>query len=559
MTTSGDGTPSLRVIPLGGVGEIGKNMYVVEKDGRFVVIDCGVTFPSHEQLGVDLVLPDFGYLVDRKDAIDAVILTHGHEDHIGALPYFVRAAGPLTVMGTRFVLGLLRSKLDEHRLLDDVELVEIVPGESQTVGPFEAEFISITHSMPGAVVVALHSDAGTLVHTGDFWFDHTPVMGPRTDIPALARLGDRGVNVLLSDSTGAESASTWRSEREVGKEIRKVLATAPGRVIVTTFASHIHRVQQVLDAAWGDGRVVALVGRSMVRNTGIARNLGELNVRDGVLVSPKELEKYPDDEIVIVSTGSQGEPLSALSRMARGEHPQVQIRATDTVVYSSRTVPGNELAVGEVINRLARAGARFVTWESNPKIHHSGHATSGDLLWMLELLRPRVFVPVHGERRHQRAHANLAESLGTSSDDVFILDNGDVLEVGPETAEVVEKVPSGILYVDGLGVGDVVEGVLRDRRRLADEGLVLVVATVSATDGTLVGSPDVIARGFPAGEDPQLVEETRLEVERSLAASAAEHVTEIGLLQHQLHDAVAALLNRRTKQRPMVLPVIVEV
>ncbi|MEW6582727.1 MAG: ribonuclease J [Actinomycetota bacterium] len=559
MTTIGGGSPRLRVIPLGGVGEIGKNMYVVEKDGRCVVIDCGVSFPSHDQLGVDLVLPDFSYLVDRRDTVDAVILTHGHEDHVGALPYFLRAAGPIPVYGTRFVLGLVRSKLDEHRLLDQTELVEITPGEGRPVGPFDAEFIAITHSMPGAVVVALHSDAGTLVHTGDFWFDHTPVAGPRTDIAALARLGDRGVNVLLSDSTGAESPGRWRSERGVGRELRRVFATAPGRVIVTTFASHIHRVQQVLDAAWADGRVVALVGRSMVRNTGIARNLGELTVRDGVLVQPRDLEGYPDDEVVIVSTGSQGEPLSALSRMARGEHPQIAIRANDTVVYSSRTVPGNELAVGEVINRLARAGARFVTWESNPDIHHSGHATAGDLLWMLELLRPRVFVPIHGERRHQRAHADLAESLGIAGDDVFIMDNGDVLEVGEDSAEVVERVEAGILYVDGLGVGDVVEGVLRDRRRLADEGLMLVVATVSASDGTLVGTPDVIARGFPAGEDPELVEEITLEVERSLAASASEHVTEIGLLQHQLHDAVAALLNRRTKQRPMVLPVIVEV
>lgn len=553
------GDSRLRVIPLGGVGEIGKNMYVVEKDGRAVVIDCGVSFPSHEQLGVDLVLPDFTYLEERRDSVEAVILTHGHEDHIGALPYFLRAIGPVPVLGTRFVLGLVRSKLDEHRLSATTDLVEITPGQSRRVGPFEAEFASITHSMPGAVVVALHSDAGTLVHTGDFWFDHTPVSGPRTDIAALARLGDRGVNVLLSDSTGAESSGGWRSERAVGEELRRVFATARGRVIVTTFASHIHRVQQIIDAAWADARVVALVGRSVVRNTGIARNLGELTVREGTIVQPRDLDSYPDDEIVIISTGSQGEPLSALSRMARGEHPQVSIRPGDTVVYSARTVPGNELAVNEVINRLARARARFITWESNPNIHHSGHGTSADLLWMLELLRPTFFVPVHGEPRHQRAHADLAESVGVAKENVFIMDNGDVLEVGPGGAEMVDRVESGITFVDGLGVGDVVEGVLRDRRRLADDGLVIVVATVSARDGSLIGQPEIVARGFPAGEDPELVEETRLEVERSLAASAAEKVTEIGLLQHQLHDAVAALLSRRTKQRPMVLPVIVEV
>jgi ribonuclease J len=547
------------VIPLGGVGEIGKNMYVVEKDGRAVVIDCGVSFPSHEQLGVDLVLPEFTYLEERPDSVEAVLLTHGHEDHIGALPYFLRAVGPVPVLGTRFVLGLVRSKLDEHRLLDAVELIEITPGEPRRVGPFDAEFVPITHSMPGAVVVALHSDAGTLVHSGDFWFDHTPVSGPRTDVAGLARLGDRGVHVLLSDSTGAESSGGWRSERAVGEELRRIFATARGRVIITTFASHIHRVQQILDAAWADGRVVGLVGRSIVRNTGIARNLGDLTVRDGTIVQPRELEGYPDDEVVVISTGSQGEPLSALSRMARGEHPLVTIRPGDTVVYSARTVPGNELAVNEVINRLVRAGARFVTWESNPNVHHSGHGTAGDLLWMLELLRPRFFVPVHGEPRHQRAHADLAQSVGVAAEDVFILDNGDVLEIGADSAAVVGRVDAGLTYVDGLGVGDVVEGVLRDRRRLADEGLLLVVATVSARDGTLIGEPEIIARGFPAGEDPELVGETRLEVERSLAASAAEHVIEIGLLQHQLHDAVSALLSRRTKQRPMVLPVIVEV
>lgn len=548
-----------RIIPLGGLGEVGKNMLLVEYAEDIIICDAGMGFPEEEMLGIDLVIPDVSYLADKQQRIRAIFLTHGHEDHIGALPYFLRAVGPLPVYGTRFVLGLVRSKLDEHRLLGAVELIEIVPGEPQQIGPFEAEFVPITHSMPGAVVVALRSDVGTLVHTGDFWFDHTPVAGPPTDIPALARLGDAGVHVLLADSTGAESPGTWRSERAVGEELRRVFATAPGRVIVTTFASHIHRVQQVLDAAWADGRVVALVGRSIIRNTGIARSLGELTVREGVLVQPRELDDYPDDEVVIVATGSQGEPLSALSRMARGEHPLVRIRTGDTVVYSSRTVPGNELAVNEVINRLVRAGARFVTWEMNPRIHHSGHATASDLLWMLQLLRPRFFVPIHGEPRHQRAHADLAASVGVAREDIFVLDNGDVLEVGPDSAEVVERVAAGITYVDGLGVGDVVEGVLRDRRRLADEGLVLVVATVSAQDGTLVGEPTIVARGFPAGEDPELAEETRLEVERSLAASAAEHVTEIGLLQHQVHDAVAALLHRRTKQRPMVLPVIVEV
>ncbi len=548
----------LRIVPLGGSGEIGKNMYVIELDGDMVVIDCGVAFPTADQLGVDLVLPDFSYVTERRDRLAALVLTHGHEDHIGAVPYFLRAVGPTRIYGTRFVLGMLRSKLDEHRLTDSADMVEIEPGVPAEVGPFRAEFVHLTHSMPGCVAVALHSPVGTVVHTGDFKFDHTPIDGRRTDLPALARLGDRGVHVMLADSTNAEVPGVPATERTVGQEFRRIFATAPGRVIVTTFASHIHRMQQVLQAAYADARVVALVGRSLNRNFGIARSLGEIEVPEETVVRPRDLEEHPPDEQVVLATGSQGEPLAALSRMARGEHPQVQVRAGDTVVYSSRTVPGNELAVNETINRLIRAGAKVVTQESNPAIHVSGHGTSENLQVMLQLLRPRFFVPVHGEPRHQRAHADLARGVGVDADDIFILDNGDVLEVTAREATRGGRVEAGLTYVDGLGVGDVVEGVLRDRRHMSEDGLVLVVATVSAQDGSPVGAAEIITRGFGA-DDEELIDETRLEVERSLAASAAERVTEVGLLQHQLHDAVAALLYRRTRQRPMVLPVVVEV
>jgi ribonuclease J len=550
----------VRVIPLGGVGEIGKNMYVVECGDRMVVIDCGVTFPTPDQLGVDLVLPDFSYVRDRADRLEAVILTHGHEDHIGAVPYLLRETGHVPVLGTRFTLGLVRGKLDEHRLLAGAELVEVRAGDpARRLGPFAVEFLQVTHSIPDCVAVVLDTPAGRVVHTGDFKFDHTPVAGPRSDVAGLARLGERGVTLLLSDSTNAEVPGMVRSERTVGEEFRRVFATARGRVIVTTFASHVHRMQQVLHAAYADGRVVAAIGRSMTRNLNIARNLGYIEVPDQTLVSPKEIDRHPPDEQVLLSTGSQGEPLSALRRMALGTHPLIQVKPGDTVVFSSRTVPGNELAVNETINRLEQVGAKVVTQESNPAIHVSGHGRAEDLVWMLQLVRPRFFAPIHGEFRHQRAHRELATGLGIDRRDVFILANGDVLEVGEDQATVLDRVESGITYVDSFGTSDVGEGVLRDRRHLSEDGLVLVITTVDAREGTLCGDPDVVTRGFGAADDQELIEMIRLEVQRSVEASARERVTEVDLLQRQVHDAVAGLLYKRTRQRPVILPVVVEV
>ncbi|MBM3633824.1 MAG: ribonuclease J [Actinobacteria bacterium] len=553
---------AVRIIPLGGVGEIGKNMYVVEYDGRIVVIDCGVTFPGPEQMGVDLVLPDMTYLVENSSRIDALILTHGHEDHIGAVPWFIGEVGSVPILGTRFTLALVRGKLDEHRLLGEVELVEVAAGDPpRRVGPFEAEFLRVTHSIPDCVAVALTCPAGTVVHTGDFKFDHLPIGGPsrRSDIPGLARLGDRGVLAMMGDSTNAEMpVSGKRAEESVGPAMASLFATAPGRVIVTTFSSQIDRMQQVVDAAYRDGRSVAVVGRSMVRNVNVARNLGYLQVPDGVMIGDKEIDSVPDDELVILTTGSQGEPMSALRRMANHAHPRVTIKKGDTIVYSSRRIPGNELAIDETVNRLVASGARVVTPDDRPEIHASGHGVSDELAWMLQLVRPRFFLPVHGEARHQMAHAELANRLGIP-ERTFVLENGDVLEVSGEGAELAGRVESGITYVDSYGVSDVGEGVLRDRRHMSEDGLVLIVVQVDAHDGTIDGTPDIVTRGFGGAEDEQLIDAIRDAVAESIAESSEERVHEVDVLQKQLHDAVAALINRKLRQRPVILPVVVEV
>jgi ribonuclease J len=559
---------SVRVIPLGGAGEIGKNMYVVEQAGRIVIIDCGITFPKNDQMGVDIVLPDFGYVAERSEQVDGLILTHGHEDHIGAVPFLLRAIGQIPIYGRRFTLALLRSKLEEHRLLEGAELHEVPYNQPLRVGPFEATFVPITHSTPDCSAVALETAVGTVVHTGDFGIEYAPVGGRRSDLAALARIGDRGVQLLLADSTNAEEGPIGSPlpTRDVLAELTRILATAPGRVLVTTFSSHIHRVQQVLDAAYHDGRVVSLVGRSLTRNVNMAANLMDsetgrtyLTPPPGTLVRLRELEQHPLDEQVLICTGSQGEPMAALSRIARGEHNQVTLEPGDTVLYSSSTVPGNELAVNEIVNRLVRADARFITERQNPKVHVSGHGSASDLLLMLELLRPRFFAPIHGEARHQRAHAELAGALGIGSDRVHVLDNGDVLEVTADGAALADRVHAGLSYVDQAGGGDITESILRDRRHLSDDGLIILIVRVDVSEGAPLGEAEIISRGFGPAGDERLIEELRLEVERSLAGSAGQRVTEVGVLQRQLHDAAAALIRKRTQQRPMVLPVIVEV
>jgi ribonuclease J len=553
---------TVRIIPLGGLGEVGKNMTVFELDGELILIDAGLTFPKAEMHGIDLVLPDFTYVADRADKLRGIILTHGHEDHVGALPYLLREIGPgAPVFGTRLTLGLIKSKLDEHGLGADTELVEVAPDGSRTrVGPFESEFVRVTHSIPDAVAVVLHTPHGPIVHTGDFKLDMTPVDGRAVDVARLRALGDAGVALLMSDSTNAENAGRTPSEVTVGPSLREIIAKAPGRVIVTSFASQIHRLQQVIDAATVNGRQVCVIGRSMVRNLNISRNLGYATVDEDVLVKPKLLDSILPHKVVVICTGSQGEPRSALTRMAHGDHPALHVHPTDTVVMSSKAVPGNEVNVGETVNRLNRMGATVLT-ENNAYVHVSGHGSADELREMLEMVRPRHFVPVHGEYRMLRAHAQIAEETGVEPHAVRIADNGTVLELTGEGLFVTGQIETGMTLVDGYSVGDLRDEVLRDRRRLATDGVLIVVATIAAGVAEVVVDPEVIARGFDTPDDDgeELLEAARDAVDEVLERCLANRMTEVNLLQQELHDALAPLVHRMTGKRPMVVPVVIEV
>jgi ribonuclease J len=552
----------VRIIPLGGLGEVGKNMTVFESDGELILIDAGLTFPKAEMHGIDLVLPDFSYVVDRADRLRAIVLTHGHEDHVGALPYLLRETGTSpVVLGTRLTLGLIKSKLDEHGLGADTELIEVTPDGSRVeAGPFEAEVVRVTHSIPDAVAVVLHTAHGAIVHTGDFKLDLTPVDGRPVDIDRLRALGDEGVAVLLSDSTNAENPGTTPSEMTVGPSMREIIARAPGRVIVTSFASQIHRLQQVIDAAAVNGRKVCVIGRSMVRNLNISRNLGYADVDEEMLLKPRDLDSVLPHEVVVLCTGSQGEPRSALTRMAHGDHPALQVHPTDTVVMSSKAVPGNEVNVGETVNRLNRMGATVLT-ENNAYVHVSGHGSADELRSMLEMIRPRHFVPVHGEYRMLRAHARIAEQAGVPEHAVRVADNGTVLELDADGLFVTGQIETGMTLVDGYSVGDVRDEVLRDRRRLATDGVLIVVATIAAGSAEVVADPEVIARGFetPDHDGQELLDNARDTVDEVLDRCLANRMTEVNLLQQELHDALAPLVHRMTGKRPMVLPIVIEV
>jgi ribonuclease J len=541
------------VIPLGGLGEVGKNMTVYEFRDERLVVDAGMAFPRDEHLGVDLILPDFGYLRERGE-VRAVVLTHAHEDHVGALPYLMREVGVREVWATRLTLGLVKSKLDEHGLLRAAELREIDPdGPPLELGPFRLEFVRMAHSVPDTVGIAIETAAGRVFHTGDWKLDHTPVDGLRTDVGKLAELGNRGVDLLCGDSTNAERPGFTQSERVVGEAFRQIIPVRQGRVLVSSFASNIHRMQQAIDVAVDCGRRVAVVGRSMRRNLNVARNLGYIEVAEELLVRPADLDDVPPHEQLVLCTGSQGEPLSALTRIAYNDHPSVHVERGDTVIISARPVPGNELRVHDAINRLTRNGAE-VLHEENAPVHVSGHARAEELRTMLGLIRPKAVMPIHGEFRMLAAHGRLAQESGVPAASIVIAENGDVVELSPAGVRIAGKVEAGVTFVDGLGVGDVSDVALRDRRHMSEDGVLIVVATLS--DGA-VARPELISRGF--AESDELLAEMREEAHEIVRDLLAQDVSEIKLLQEHLHDGIGQLVYDRTRRRPMILPVVVEV
>ncbi len=551
---------SLRVLPLGGLGEIGKNMTVFEYDGRIVVVDTGLRFPTADMLGIDLVLPDFTYLRERARDIEAIVITHGHEDHLGALPWILRELGEAApvVYGGRLTIAMARSKLDEHKLRD-AELEDVDPGEEIEAGPFTLELVHMTHSIPDSCAVALRSELGTVLVTGDYKFDQTPVDGPPADVSRLAELGREGLLLLCGDSTNADRPGFSPSEREVGPHLEEVFARAEGRIIVTSFASNIHRVQQVIDAAAALGRKVSLVGRSMRKNVNIGRSLGHIEVPEGILIQPQEVEDWPDHRVIVISTGSQGEPLSALRRMAHNDHRAIKLRSGDTVVFSATPIPGNERAVGETVDRLYHIGCDVITPKEAP-IHSSGHGYVEELKLMLNLVQPRYVLPVHGDYKRIQLHAQLADAVGIDPDDVFRGENGLPLEIDALGARFAQHEQSGMIFVDGVDIGDPADVALRDRRMLSADGIFIVVATVSEQSGDPVAPTEVIFRGVPFIEQAdELVEDIRLEVERSLANAARDGINQTDLLQQSLHDDLAAFVYDRLRRRPMVLPVVVEV
>lgn len=549
----------VRVSFLGGLGEIGRNCALIEQEGRIVVLDCGIMFPDQDMPGIDLVLPDLSYLRERAADIEAVVLTHGHEDHVGGLAYLLRDL-EATVYGSALTIGLARNRVDESGMLDRVRFVEVGDGERLDIGPFEVEAIPVTHSVPHGFAVAFHTAQGVLLHSGDFKLDLHPVDGRRTDLARMGELARRhGIRLLMSDSTNAEEAGFTPSESEVGVTLRRVFENHPDqRIVVTCFASHIHRVQQVVDAATATGRQVATLGRSMAKNVELARRLGVLRVPDWAIIDIEDVDEVADGAVCVVSTGSQGEPLSALSLMAAGENKHFSLREGDVVVISAHPIPGNEWAVGKVIDGLHRCGATVVHTGVEP-VHVSGHARRGELETLLAVTRPEWFVPVHGEYRHLVNHARLAVSMGVAEANVLVCEDGDSLVIDDHGIARGDPVPAGYLYVDGT-VGDVGHGVLRDRRVLAEEGVVVVVATVDVRRAEVASKPEIVTRGWVhASESDELIEEAAQVATAALEKVLAEGVTDLDAFRRQVRKDLGRLVNDRTRRRPMIVPVVVSV
>ncbi|MDL9944815.1 ribonuclease J [Gordonia sp. ABSL11-1] len=544
----------LRIVALGGIGEIGRNMTVFEYDGRLLIVDCGVLFPEDAQPGVDLILPDFTYIEDRMDDVDAIILTHGHEDHIGAVPFLLRLRGDIPVIGSKFTLALVDAKCREHRLRP--KLVQVTEGERTTHGPFECEYFAVNHSIPDAIAVAIRTGAGVALHTGDIKLDQLPLDGRLTDLAGFSRLGDEGVDLFLVDSTNAEVPGFVTPEREIGGVLDQVIGRARQRVIVASFASHVHRIQQIVDVANAHNRRIAFVGRSMVRNMQIAQDLGYLTVPDGVLVDLDTAANLPDNRLVLISTGSQGEPLSALSRMARGEHRQINIREDDLVVLASSLIPGNENSVFAVVNGLAKRGATVITQQS-AKVHVSGHASAGELLYLYNAVRPSNVMPVHGEWRHLRANAALAVATGVAEDRVVLAEDGVVVDLVDGRAEIVGRVPVGHVYVDGLSVGDVGESTLSERLVLGEGGFIAITIAIDATTGKAVSAPEVSGRGF--SDDPDALKAAADLVDQALDSLAAEGVTDAHRIAQTIRRTVGRWVADTYRRRPMIVPTVLAV
>jgi ribonuclease J len=546
----------LRIIPLGGLGEIGKNMMLFEYGEDLIAVDAGLMFPEEDMLGVDLVIPDISYILQHPHRLKAFFITHGHEDHTGALPYILRRVNA-PIYCTPLTADLIAVKLKEARLLDKADLHQVQPGERLQIGCFELEPFGVAHSVPDSVGLAIRTPVGTVVHTGDFKLDHTPVMGQPTDLARLAQLGSEGVLLLLSDSTYVEMSGYTPSEQVVGDALLNIMASSPGRVIVATFASLISRVQQVIDAAHATGRRVFVTGRGMLDNVNMAVEKGYLTVPDGVLAGVGELRRLPHHQIAVVSTGSQGEPTSALTRMANRDHPHIKIVPGDTVVLSATAIPGNEALVNRTVDNLFRLGAR-VLYNRIADVHVRGHAAQEELKIILSLVRPQYFVPVHGEYRHLVLHTRLAQSMGVPEENTFVMVDGDVLEIDETGARLRDRVSADYVYVDGLGVGDIDHVVLRDRQHLASDGMIVVVIAIDKRSGRVVGKPDVVSRGFvDVEESEELLERTRDVVVAAL--EGANHIAEWSVVHSKVKEAIARFLYQETRRRPMVLPIAVEV
>jgi ribonuclease J len=542
----------LRIVALGGLAEIGRNMTVFESKGKLLIVDCGVLFPEDTQPGIDLILPDFSYIRERLNDVVGLFLTHGHEDHIGAVPYLLRERGDIAIYGSALTLALITAKLKEHRITPLTR--EVREGGHEDVGPFELEFVAVNHSIPDALAVVINTDAGRILHTGDFKMDQLPLDGRITDLRTFARLGEEGVDIFMVDSTNADVPGFTPSEREIMPALNRVIASTKRRVIVASFSSHVHRVQQVIDIAATHGRKVVFIGRSMVRNMKIAQDMGYLTVPDGVLIDVKELDSF-DDNVVLICTGSQGEPMAALARMANGDH-QIRVGDGDTVILASSLIPGNENSVFRIINELTRFGAKVVH-KANAMVHVSGHAAAGELLYCYNIVKPKYVMPVHGEWRHLKANAELAIQAGMPRSNALIIENGVVVDLVDHEATVVGAVPCGFVYVDGQSIGDITETSLKDRRILGEEGFISVIVVIDSQSGKIVAGPDIHARGF--NEDMALFDDVKLKIEKALAAAVVDGINGTHQLSQIVRKTVGGWVGGEHRRKPMIIPVVIEV